>query len=789
MFLAMLDMGQRKYGDMTFCKVGQKTFLVDGAHFGDERTVAEQDRVGSWEPIPEQLETLYGHAGPFEIDLLIVTHCHSDHIGCLPELVASGKIKPKWALLADPRMGFGLPLDQPFPNTPKGAQERVTAALREEPLPESASNEEVRLLIDAAATLQDRYHEMIIRLKADGAQVVRYGRDPHLLLEKEFADTGFKILGPTVDQLLICALRVEKERLKADQHMSGALLSDGGDEVSLYRALVKPMYREEGFSTDDGLCDNGLLEDGGTGAALNNQSIVVKIGHAPAAVLLTGDMQFASPSVGHLAQKMLELHTVIRNAGPFAFTRLAHHGAANGTDARFLDYLPDCQLFGISTGASDAKHPSSKVLDLLANRDPELEWARTDRNGLVKLTLDGEDHDWFISRGNLSESDANVTTKAKPRSRRKRGASPVAATGAIGASDRVPLPRLTFVTNVRKLSQRIGEQALAFPDAITGRGHGFVDFCEDLSPQDVAQMAKGSRGLVILGGYGVVPGVSVDTIPGDVRRELDGRSVDGDNYVVWSDDPYGTVDGFAVPDIAVSRIPDDLLAGGVTELFESCAPASGVFGLRNRNRPFASSIFSSISAGAMMESEPTAHSDLSHQMLDVGHVYLMLHGFHEDASVFSGESLESGEDEVVAILSDAFTIANIPEICAATVFAGCCYGAQIVRDKADGWIGGEFDEIATSDSIALSFLRAGAKAFVGSTGVHYSPGDPPYETASGPMHRLFWENIKSGLSPAEALREAKLSYFSIMPFDEVDAKQAAAELKTLRQFTCLGLGW
>ena len=143
----------------------------------------------------------------------------------------------------------------------------------------------------------------------------------------------------------------------------------------------------------------------------------------------------------------------------------------------------------------------------------------------------------------------------------------------------------------------------------------------------------------------------------------------------------------------------------------------------------------------------------------------------------------------MAYLSDAFTIENIPNVCGATVFAGCCYGAQLVRDNADGWDGGDFEEIAVSDSIALSFLRAGARAFIGSTGVHYSPGAAPYETAAGPMHRLFWDFTKSGLSPAQALREAKLSYFSSMPFDGDEAKQAAAEFKTLRQFTCLGLGW
>lgn len=789
MFLAMLDMGQRKYGDMTFCKMGSRTFLIDGAHYGDERPIEGGEDADGWKPVPGQLAELVGHEAPFDIDLLIVTHCHSDHIGCLPELVSAGIIKPKWALLADPRMGFGLPLDKPFPNTPLGARQRVTAALREEPLPHTASDEEVRQLIDAAATLQDRYADMIERLKGGGARVVLYGRDPHLLLEQEFADCGFKILGPTIDQLLICALRVECERLRADQRTDAAPLCDGDDEVSLYRALTRGLHHRDGALVSDNEPD-GLLEDGGTGAALNNQSIIVRLGHAPDAVLLTGDMQFASPSVGHLAHRMAELHEVVRNAGPYAFTRLSHHGAHNGTNCKFLDYVQECRLFGISTGAGDPNHPSVKTLQLLAERHPQIEWARTDRNGLVALELDGGQADWCLARGELSISDANERTKATATfetTGTSRSSSERAMAVPASKNRLTDIPRLTFLTDVRKLRSRIGQEADAMIDAIAAADHRLLDIREQLAPHEIAQMAHGSSGIVILGGYGVVPAVSVDTIPKDVRRDLKGRIIDSDNYVVWSDDPYGSSDGFIIPEMPVSRIPENVAFGGASATPHLCTPAAGAFGLRNRNRPFASAIFDGVGAGmTMLEAEPTAPADLSHDLLNVEHVYLMLHGYRENPGLFSGEAL--GEDGECVHFPDAFTLTNIPRVCGATVFAGCCYGAVLVRDEADGWEGGGFDEIGAAESIALSFLRAGARAFVGCTGVHYSPSSPPYKSAAGPLHQYFWDRTKAGLPPAQALREAKLSYFSSMPLDN-DPKLLAAEFKTLRQFTCLGLGW
>jgi hypothetical protein len=98
----LLDMGEQKYGDCIVAELGGRKILIDCGHPGDD-----QDANGH-AAIPEQLDNIYGAAHSHHFDLLIVTHCHSDHIGCLPKLLADGLITCDWALVSDERLGFGL---------------------------------------------------------------------------------------------------------------------------------------------------------------------------------------------------------------------------------------------------------------------------------------------------------------------------------------------------------------------------------------------------------------------------------------------------------------------------------------------------------------------------------------------------------------------------------------------------------------------------------------------------------------------------------------------------------
>src|SRR3546814_18050012 len=102
-----------------------------------------------------------------------------------------------------------------------------------------------------------------------------------------------------------------------------------------------------------------------------------------------------------------------------------------------------------------------------------------------------------------------------------------------GASRLAGLPRLTFVTHEARLKARIGGAADQSFDLIRASGHQLVDLVTDMTPFDVARLASGSASVVILGGYSVIPSLSVDTIPSLIRRQIDLTScVSGKRFLV-----------------------------------------------------------------------------------------------------------------------------------------------------------------------------------------------------------------------------------------------------------------
>ena len=108
--ISLLDVGKREYGDSILCQLADRTILIDGAHPGDE------DGGDGHASIPAQLSQLLEQAQPpFKVDLLIVTHAHNDHIGCLPALVRQGVLQAGHALVADPDLGFGHTEGTPSP--------------------------------------------------------------------------------------------------------------------------------------------------------------------------------------------------------------------------------------------------------------------------------------------------------------------------------------------------------------------------------------------------------------------------------------------------------------------------------------------------------------------------------------------------------------------------------------------------------------------------------------------------------------------------------------------------
>src|SRR4051812_14334987 len=95
-------MGEQIYGDCLLCLAGGKSILIDGGH--------QKDFTGQpgYDSIPTQLFCIL-EGRPFSVDLLVVTHCHTDHTGYLPEMIAAKQLAPKWALVADEDLGLALP--------------------------------------------------------------------------------------------------------------------------------------------------------------------------------------------------------------------------------------------------------------------------------------------------------------------------------------------------------------------------------------------------------------------------------------------------------------------------------------------------------------------------------------------------------------------------------------------------------------------------------------------------------------------------------------------------------
>jgi hypothetical protein len=354
--------------------------------------------------------------------------------------------------------------------------------------------------------------------------------------------------------------------------------------------------------------------------------------------------------------------------------------------------------------------------------------------------------------------------------------------------------RLLFVTATEQLIKNVGyqEAGLALA-AIRAAGHSLLEVQQPANPyHEVRNVLTGLTydGVVVLGGYDVLPSARMDVLDPALREQVGYSTAhDPDAFIVWSDLLYGDSDGDQMPDLPVSRIPDGkssaLLRAALTAREQSGGSA---FGLRNVQRPFADDVFKGIAGEAKpLQSEPQSAIDFTQSIADATAYYLMLHGSYNDSSRFWGEKAGSDPSEDV----EAFNIDNVPDSTGGIVFAGCCWGALAVQNRAVDFQPGQTIQALTPNlSIALKFLEAGAKAFVGCTGSHWSPLTPPLDYYGGPMHTAFWQNVMAGgQAPALALFNAMKRYARDIPHGRTTGFEQAVEMKTLWEFTCLGLGW
>lgn len=854
----LLDVGSEKYGDCILCEFGSTTILIDGAHQNNH-----QDKGESNPSIQRQIGQLLDQSpDSLEIDLLIVSHAHADHIGCLPTLISNGWLTAKYALVADPALGWGNMLSDNLLSDEEmqTPARKLAAALREEVHSFNENPRELEEFIDGAAKIEREYKTMLAKMDGDGTFVVRYGPDKQRLQELIEQLKGYgvtmNVLGPSLDQLLLCAEALHTRSNDSFQSIESDLAADSdADIVETYLKIIKSrnLLAPDGVVNSDGFVN-------GEGAFVNLQSLVISFQYRGKKLLFTGDHQLSKPGVTNkkILSNVDRLIDAIAADGPYSFLKLSHHGSDNGFSEKIRDSC-GTTAYGMCGGSvTDSHHPHSEVLTLL-KAQLDAEWARTDRNGLSTFTFTqaavpkikvktGKINNAIVNGSDI-EAGAGGTSPTPPTStiaavERKEPETPPSgqfvrsvrrdASGAIelkayanvpasvrrvdvsfridsddgdsGSGDESSfegsgrtvniaggrvLPDLLFVTNRQVLSRNIGKsEAATILGSVGLSKHAIIDDIPD-DPNVAVKVVQDAlarngkiKGVVLLGGYDVVPSQRVDCLSTDLRQKI-GTSRDSDNFIVWCDDLYGDLNSDRLSEVPISRIPDGKYAPLMLNAIQASPKTASKprAGVRNAARPFADVVFNSLpGSDPILSSQPTLHNQTPNYSLEGDRIYLMLHGSNLDASRFWGEDRYGN-------CIPALTINNLPVPCAPVVFAGCCWGALIVDTIASHYRpGNPMASLAPNNSIALACLSNGALAFVGCTGEHYSPAKEP-NYFGGPMHAAFWKYYNAGSPAALALLQAKREYAQGIPHGRTDPEPIGIEFKMLYQFTCLGIGW
>ncbi len=400
--------------------------------------------------------------------------------------------------------------------------------------------------------------------------------------------------------------------------------------------------------------------------------------------------------------------------------------------------------------------------------------------------------------------DLRITVHIAPRER--PGAASVIDAPADGGrpaaavSDDLPmepigggrrLGNLLFVTSLPRLQAQIGiEEASAIGDLVHDSGYTLLtssaSTAEEIADEVRASVARLSPdGIVIIGGYGVIPAFAVDSFPeGLVPSSLRGRDY-VDQFWVWSDDPYVDLDRDLFPELPISRIVDGHHAGTcVAQLCSQPAPIRPMQAIRMHPRPFVDALLEPLSTEPpVVVSDPSSSATFDTAWLSSPFTYLMLHGYHQDGTRFRGEDAADNHIELL-------TVGALPDAVAGTFFTGCCYGALVTSRTAHAHHhgGDPISDRTETTSFATALLGRGAHAFVGCTGTHYSPRTTQATSYGAPFHAFFLEETRAGAPPAVALHRTKRRYFEEY-LSQTDGYELAIGMKILRQYTCLGLGW
>lgn len=394
--VTLLDVGTKKYGDCILCQFGNVSVLIDGAHTNDD-----EGSSGHYS-IPDQLGYLLkAQSPPYKVTLLIVTHPHEDHIGCLPSLVENDLIRADWALVADPRFrwGQGGGFSVGPTSTQNGNMRTLIAALQEENRSDQ-SNEELELFFSNVGSLENRYRAMLKTLnQRKPGSVIRQGvDDPSDLIQAlESKGVRLNIVGPSREHLKECARLL------------------GQNEDNSFR-LMSGMF---GFGVQPNIFDTYRKLTSGTGAffahaankgAINLQSIVTIFEYKNEKVCLGGDFQFSMPEVNSdlLTQSVQDMREEIKSEAPFFYYKLSHHGSYNGFSEDIYNEVSGTKYLGIVGGTNDVDHPDDSVLNILKAHRNDVEWVRTDHNGQSTISLEGGQANVDITKGRVNDWTANT---------------------------------------------------------------------------------------------------------------------------------------------------------------------------------------------------------------------------------------------------------------------------------------------------------------------------------------------------------------------------------------------
>jgi beta-lactamase superfamily II metal-dependent hydrolase len=384
----LLDIGtgdSHKYGDCLLCQFDDISVMIDGGHSNDADIILPQLRI------------LLGQSPAVHVSLIIITHPHDDHIGSIPRLVADGNLTADFALVADPRNRWGDPgdADNRFALQP-GSMRGVAEALHEHDrtdLPDDA----LTAFIDNLGNLETRYRRLIQRLGELGTTVVRLGNEEDAAnmdrLMTNFQRVGLKVIGPSPAHLAECRRLVQQTDEAVFEELEDLFNVDSPvDVANIYRSLAVP--------TDAVPANRG---------AINLQSIVTSFQFGGQRVIFGGDMQFADPQVTSqlLINSVAQMRADIRADAPYAFVKLCHHGSDNAFSAAIMQDYGESTLYGISLGDARGHHPHPDVLDLLDEHRAQIDWVRSDRNGLVSITFGPHAPDIRRTRGDIDDATTN----------------------------------------------------------------------------------------------------------------------------------------------------------------------------------------------------------------------------------------------------------------------------------------------------------------------------------------------------------------------------------------------